>query len=182
MGQDNSADGQQDETGQTHKAEKIWGKAAKAFKRREYEEAAGLLETLIERHGEDAGPVSRQELRTLVGVTLLRLRRTEEGVMHLERAVEIAPESGRAHYKLGLGYGRLRRQTDALTQFEKALALDPDNAEYLCRLGLQLVRLDRPEEAADAYLRALKADPARTDAADALRELGHPDHAQQDNV
>lgn len=175
MDQDGSATGQHDELEQRRRAALVWRKAEKAFKRLDYAAAADLLLVLIDHHGEHAAPVPPSELRALAGVTLLRLRRTEEGVEQLERAVEIEPRSARANYKLGLGYGRLRRQEDALAQFQRALEIDPRNVEYLCRLGLQFHRLKRDANAVAAYMTALEIDPTRDDAATALVELGVPD-------
>lgn len=158
---------------------KAWQEFHQAFKKRDYEQALISLLPLLDLPDNSTAPASPAKLRELVGVTLLRLRRTEDGVAHLERAVELDPKSARANFKLGLGYGRLRREQDALCQFERTLALEPDNPEYLCRYARQLKRLDRRDEAISACLRALRSDPAYQDALIALGEMGVENPAQR---
>lgn len=170
--------GEFEQTVQSDDAALTWKKFEKAFKKRDYELAAKLLLKRIDLYGEQSGPVPPAKLRELAGITLLRLRRTKEGVAQLERSVELAPHSARANFKLGLGYGRLRRENDALRQFERTLSLEPANPEYLCRYAAQLNRLDRPDEAIEAYREALRQDPTYQTALDALGEPGIDDTAQ----
>lgn len=148
-----------------------WLKAQKAFKRKDYKRAIQLLLEIINTYGEHAAPVSSCELRTLAGVTLLRLQRTEEGVAQLEIATKGGQKLARAHYKLGLGYGRLKRQEEALAQFELAVEIEPRNVEYLCRMGLQLRRMGRSSPALAAYRAVLDLEPTNSEALTACSEL-----------
>lgn len=118
----------------------LWREAIRAFKDRRYDHAAELLLELLD-HGADFAPVPRYKVHEQAGVTLLRLRRTDEGVGCLEKAVELQPQSGRSNYKLGLGYGRQRRDEMALQSFEKACAIEPENVDYLARLAQQYARM-----------------------------------------
>ena len=149
-------------------AERLWVESQAAFKARDYQRAAELLQTLLRDHGEQSGPVGGAAIRLSLGVTLLRLKRTEEGVAELRRAVALEPHVARAWHKLGAGLARLRRHDDALPCFQRATTLEPDVAEYQARLGEQLRRLGRREEALAALHRGLELDP---DNADALRSL-----------
>lgn len=150
--------------------DKLWKLSRSAFRNRDYELAESLLARLIDEFGDNTGPAGAAEWRLLIGITRLRLRRTEEGVADLKRAVELAPEVARAHYKLGLGLARLRRNGEALKCFLSAAALERDNVEYLTRLGHQFNRTQQFEKAATTYHRVLALDPVSTAALAGLRD------------
>jgi tetratricopeptide (TPR) repeat protein len=162
-----SADG----TASTKAVRAVWRRAQIAFKQRNYDEAVSHLQNLIEKHGPQGASIPEAKLYFVLGVTLLRLRRTDQGVEQLLKSLEADPNSAWAHYKLGLGYGRQGKQEDALRQFLHALSLDPSNPEYLCRLGLQYRRLSLIPEARAAYEAAQEIEPDREEAVLALAEL-----------
>ena len=152
-------------------AQDLWLRARDRFRARDYAGAAELLAPLVERGAGDEGPPMR-EVRLQYGVTLLRLKRTEEGVAQLRLAVELDPANPRAHEKLGVGLGRLGQDLEALPCLERAAAMAPDNAEYQWRVGEQYRRLGRSEEARAAFQRSLALDPGYRRAADGLAALG----------
>ena len=155
-------------------AKRLWVDSHAAFKARDYQRAAELLQALLQEHGEPPEPAAAAQIRVSLGVTLLRLKRTEEGVAELRRAVELRPDVARAWHKLGAGLGRLRHHEEALPCFQRATALEPDVADYQWRLGEQLRRLGRREEALAALHRCLELDPGNTDALRSLNAIAAP--------
>jgi tetratricopeptide (TPR) repeat protein len=152
-------------------AEALWERSQTAFKRRNYPLAAELMQTLIDRWGEAAAPIGAGELRLVLGVTLMRLGRTADGVEQLKRAVALLPEHGRAHQKLGAGLARLGRHEEAMPFLRRAVVLEPDAAHNHWRLGVQLQREGLLEEARSEYARCLKLHPGHPAASRAAAEL-----------
>ncbi len=148
----------------------LWTRARARFRARDYAEAADLLAELVERSGEDSR-IRPATLRLQYGVTLLRLRRTEEGVAELRLAVELDPANPRAHQKLGAGLARLGRQLEALPHLERAAVMAPDNAEYQWRVGEQYRRVGRLADARAAFERSLAIDPAFQRASEGMQAL-----------
>lgn len=138
--------------------ESLWRDAEAAFKRRDYAEAARLLQVLASDasapSGLDPGAVELQ-----LGIALLRLERTAEGVEALARAAALAPGSARIRRKLGTGLSRLGREDEALAELQRAVELDPAVADYQWRLGDQHHRMGHAAEAHRAYERALEIEP-----------------------
>jgi tetratricopeptide (TPR) repeat protein len=148
-------------------AHRLWTESHEAFRRRDYARTAELLQTLL------AGPggIDPATIRQQLGITLLRLKRTEEGVRELQHSVELDPGVGRAHYKLGLGLARLSRNDEALASFERAVALAPDTADHQWRLGEELRRRGRRPEALAAVRRSLELQPGHDEALASLAKL-----------
>ena len=152
-------------------AGRLWAESQAVFKQRDYRQAAELMQALLDRLGEDAAPPGAAILRLSLGITRLRLRETEAGVVQLQRAVELNPGNGRAHHKLGAGLARLGRDREALACFERAVVLSPDVAEYQWRLGEQLRRLGRAQDASKAFSRCLELHPGYAGAVKALAQM-----------
>jgi tetratricopeptide (TPR) repeat protein len=61
------------------------------------------------------------------GVALLNTRKTEEARTHLNRALEMAPESDYIHYALALAYAMSGESAGALEHLKRAIDLEPKN-------------------------------------------------------
>ncbi len=145
-------------------ARRLWTKSHKAFRQRNYARAAELMQTLLAQIGEAGGAVDPAPVHLQLGITLLRLKQTEQGVLELRRSVELDPSVGRAHYKLGLGLARLGRNDEALVSFRQAVALAPQTPDHQWRLGEELRRRGRRPEALAAVRRSLELQPDHTEA------------------
>jgi tetratricopeptide (TPR) repeat protein len=71
---------------------------------------------------------------------LIALRQNDAAIVELQKAVEIAPESAEAHYRLGLArHVQKGDPAAAVPSLEKAVAADPGNTDYRISLGAALV-------------------------------------------
>jgi tetratricopeptide (TPR) repeat protein len=156
-------------------ARRLWKEAHQAFVERDYERCAARLRTMLDDCGEGAGGVDGAAARLQLGVTLLRLKQTREGVAELQRSVELDPGVGRAHHKLGIGLARLRRNDEALEHFRQAVALAPDTPDHQWRLGEELRRKGRKREALGAIRRCLELQPDHAEALATKKALGYVD-------
>jgi len=151
-------------------AGELWARAKAAFRARDYDGAAALLERLLT-EAPGAAQIEMADVRLLAGVTLLRIGRTDEALPHLRLAAQLDPDNARAHQKLGAGIARQGLEAEALPHLERAARLAPGNAEYQWRLGDQYRRLGRLAEAKAALERSLALDPGYRRASDGLAAL-----------
>ena len=61
------------------------------------------------------------------GVALLNTRKTEEARSHLNRALEMSPETDYIHYALALAHALAGEQTGAIEHLKRAIELEPKN-------------------------------------------------------
>ena len=82
-------------------------------------------------------------------------------------AVDVCPESAKAHYNLGIALAQLPgRLPDAIVEYQSALRIDPDYAEAHDNLGLALANSGGPlQEAIAEYEAALRINPDFADGA-----------------
>ena len=149
----------------------LWRDGLEAFRLRDYDRAAGLMQALLADHGDVRAGLDSASVHLQLGVTLLRLGRTEEGVAELMRSVKLDPYSGRARYKLGVGLARLGRNEEALQSLEEAVRLSPDVADHQWRFAEELRRQGYYREASEAAREALELDPGHAEARDTLKAL-----------
>ena len=88
----------------------------------------------------------------------------DAAIVHLSRAVEIAPMLGDARNNLGAALGAKGRFEEAIVQYRAELAARPRAAATYYNLGTALVSLGRVDEGIAAYEEALRIDPAMSDA------------------
>jgi Flp pilus assembly protein TadD len=110
------------------------------------------------------------DAHNILGVTLARLDRVDEGVAELRRAIAI--NGGPASYHANLGEvlrqaGRLDEASEAIAQ---AIRLQPDNPQALNNLGIVHYERGEFEAAVASYRRALELRPGM---AEALNNLGN---------
>jgi len=75
--------------------------------------------------------------------TYLKVGKVEAALLDAERAVDLAPEWPKAHYRLGLCLQQKEQFNEAVSAFERACSLDEGNAE--CRKALDGARAKRLE-------------------------------------
>ena len=108
------------------------------------------------------------------GEVLLSLKRAEEAVPALRKAVELSPETALFHYHLGLAFYILNQSAAAREQFAGIVADDPElkcaqsvlGLAAMMNLALSQENLGRREEAIQTLL------PALDTAVDILFDLG----------
>src|SRR5688500_4308742 len=64
------------------------------------------------------------------GVEKLRNGDTKEGIVLVQKALEIEPKYVEALLSLGSAYGELKNYQSSVTYFEKARAMDPEGFSY----------------------------------------------------
>lgn len=139
-------------------------------------EARRILEAVLRANPRDA------DAHHLLGLALIDDRKTEKGLQHLRRAVEIRPGYAEAINNLAIELSRLGRHAEAAASFDQALALDPRSPRLLHNKALCLSHLGRAEDALrglDAALALAPEDPdILRDRAGVLLDLDRADEAQ----
>ncbi len=69
------------------------------------------------------------------GSFFLENNQPEKAAPYLQRALEIAPDSAKAHQQIGKAYLLLKELTKAQAELERAVQLEPDNARVHYMLG-----------------------------------------------
>jgi protein O-mannosyl-transferase len=94
------------------------------------------------------------------GVCLFQMKRYEQAIPYLQRAVEFDPTRREASWApLGRCLSEIRRYDEAAPYLENALKLRPQDFELLLALGVVRARQERPEEAIAYYRQALAINP-----------------------
>lgn len=106
----------------------------------------------------------------ILGVTLARLDRVEEGVAALRRAIAINGQPASYHANLGEILRQDGRLDEALDAVEQAIRLQPDNPQALNNLGIVQYERGQFDAAVASYRRALELRPGM---AEALNNLGN---------
>ncbi len=132
------------------------------------------------RKGLETHPLSAR-LHSELGAALNCLKRTEEALPLLDRAVELDPRLSSAHNRRGCALLDLCRSAEALAAFDRAIDVDPRSVGAHGNRGKALADLGRLEEALAAYDRAIEIDPRHAGAhynrGNALNKLGRVEEA-----
>ncbi len=80
-------------------------------------------------------------------------------IANLERAVQAAPESKEAHFKLGTAWTQAQLLTPAETAFQQAIALDDRYVDAYTNLGAVYYQMNRLDDALAKYDAALVISP-----------------------
>jgi tetratricopeptide (TPR) repeat protein len=91
--------------------------------------------------------------------TALQSGDVRSSAMHLERALQIYPQSLEAHNNLGSRYIELHEYERAAAEFQKAIDIDPRVAQPFNNLSVAYFLLQRYPEAEAATRRSLNLDP-----------------------
>ena len=127
------------------------------------EEALAALDCAIAERGDFVG--------ALFNASLLahKLGRFAAAVDYDRRALEVEPEHGFAHYRVGAHLQQLERWSEAEVSYRAALALDPQSLDAQLGLASVLFVLDRKTEALNLLVDAVERHPANPQA---RRRLG----------
>jgi len=91
--------------------------------------------------------------------TALRSGDVRSSAVHLERALQVYPQSLEVHNNLGSRYIELHEYEKAAMEFQKAIDLDPHVAQPFNNLSVAYFLLQRYSEAEAAARRSLDLDP-----------------------
>ncbi|MCT7951694.1 tetratricopeptide repeat protein [Ancylothrix sp. C2] len=91
--------------------------------------------------------------------TLLKLKRQEEAIKLLEKAVKLKPDYAEAWEIQAQAFYGLKRYKEALEAFDKAIYFQPEFLEAWVGRGLVLAQLKKYNEAIDAFEQGLKIQP-----------------------
>lgn len=104
----------------------------------------------------DSGNV---KVRTNLARVLLEQGRPGDALPHIEKAVDVKPDSHEVWRVLGNTYADLGRSNEALEAYRQAIMLKDNDAWSINNYGLLLVRLGRYEDALPALARAVELNP-----------------------
>ena len=93
------------------------------------------------------------------GDALAQDGQTDEGIAHLRKALEIAPDYALAHGNLGTALTRKGDLNGAIPEFRRALEIDPNYVDAYSNLGWALVKTGHVEEAVAQCRKAVDIDP-----------------------
>ena len=94
----------------------------------------------------------------LLGMAQFMLGKTDQALIALRHAVELAPRDPDAYYYLGRLYFSKDNAVEALAAFQKVLQLDPVSVRAMNNLGQAYEALARFQDAEKAYLAAIAAE------------------------
>ncbi|MCB0628165.1 MAG: tetratricopeptide repeat protein [Saprospiraceae bacterium] len=94
-----------------------------------------------------------------LGWLLLELGRTEEGITHLQRAIEIAPTWAIPYNNLAIAYKQQEQLELSKEMYLKAISLKPDFSSAYANLGNLFYVQEQPDSAEIMYLRSIELGP-----------------------
>ncbi len=121
-----------------------------------YRDVFSLYETTLERNS------SSWAAHLNLGTALEEAGLANEGLPHLQRALELKPDSVDALNSLGNVFNRLGRAKDAQPLLERAIKLQPQFATAHNTLGVTLMALGRYDAGVASFERALEIKPDLT--------------------
>jgi tetratricopeptide (TPR) repeat protein len=100
----------------------------------------------------------------ILGFTFSQQGRTDEAIVHFQKALELNPNFVAAHNNLGIALNLKGRSDEAIEQYTKALALDPNDPRAHYNLANVLDRKGQADDAIVHYKKALELNPDYPDA------------------
>ena len=130
----------------------------------------------------DADRLALREPALAAGIEMLLAGRGADAAAALQRAAAAAPESGNAHYLLGLAYRQAGLEAPAAVAFEQAVRTDPELTAAWNALGVARLHGGDTGGARQAFLEAVRRDPhdavARNNLGTILLQDGNLDAAE----
>ena len=105
-----------------------------------------------------------------LGNALCQKGKVDEAIVHYQRALQIEPNSVKAHIVLGNALLQKGNVDEAIPFYQKALQIEPENSEAHNNLGNALLQKGNLNEAITQFQKALQVKP---DYADACYNLGN---------
>ncbi len=99
------------------------------------------------------------------------MRRPDEAVASIHRALRLRPNAPETRHALGLVLARAGRDEEAVTELQRAIRLDPGLVEARLDLGTALARLGRRAEAATQFREVLRLRPDHARATSLLGQV-----------
>ena len=106
-----------------------------------------------------AGEPSNVALRNDAAVIYTERGELQKALQHLEKVVQLQPDSPAAHYNFGTALSSTGQATEAVEQYRHALRLRPDYAVAHNNLGHALLALKKPDEAEQQFRESVRLDP-----------------------
>ena len=93
------------------------------------------------------------------GVALLQMEKSDEAIVHFQKALEVRPDDAKCHNDLGNALMRKGRTDEAMIQYQKALAIQPDFDLALFNYGCALLQKGESDRAIAHFQKALAIQP-----------------------
>lgn len=93
------------------------------------------------------------------GITLVRMRRFQEGLAALQRGIALGYHDAEVHNFIANAYRADGRTAKAISAYQKSLELDPKYPTAYLNLALTYAELGEPEKARAHYARACQLNP-----------------------
>lgn len=123
------------------------------LQRGQIDKALACFQQALKFKPEDANLLSHQEM------ALASFAKPHEAILHLRRAVELAPQNPLVQLRIAIGYTQLQNPQKAKEHYQKALAIDPGLPEANWGMGSLAFQAGSLLEAIDFYLKAIQSNP-----------------------
>jgi tetratricopeptide (TPR) repeat protein len=118
---------------------------------------------------------------TSLGIVLGKQGRTDDAIVHYQKALALQPNDELTHYNFGYALLEKGQLDEAVVHFQQTLALQPDSAPAHFHLGNALFRRGQADEAVAHFRTSLELAPnvaeTRSRFGDVLIQLGQGDEA-----
>jgi len=131
--------------------------AAYREEHREYEEAIGIVERMMQDPSEDR--LHKEAALYLWGLALDSQKKYDEAIAKYQKAIEFDPKDAFAYNGWGFSLKNQKKYDEAIAKFRKAIELDPKYAYPYNGWGFVLLNQKRYDEAIAKYQKALELDP-----------------------
>lgn len=118
-----------------------------------------------------------------LGKNLIDQGRTDEGILHFQKALAIKPDFEEAHNNLGAAYVQMGRIEEGINEYHQALKKNPDYVEAHNNLGIAYIHAGRVQEGLEQFNQSLKLQPrfapTHNNLAIVYLQTGHTEEAIQ---
>jgi tetratricopeptide (TPR) repeat protein len=121
------------------------------FNAGDYQQSYSLLSSYVQEHPDSAAA------HKILGMAQFMLGKTDDALITMKRAVELAPADADAHYYLGRLFFTKDNPVAALSSFQKSAELSP-SVRAFNQIGQSYEAMGRLADAEKAYLEAIALD------------------------
>jgi len=140
------------------------------------EQAEHECRSMLVKHPQDVNIIG------LHGAVLLKLGRTDEARIALQKAITLEPEFAKPHEDLGRLFLILKEPDQAVGHFSQAVRLDDSQASAYSGLASALAQLGRLDEAETAHQRFMELSPVASTLLEADQLLSNGETAQAEQL